>query len=76
MLEDLTPPPKIAPCMIRTVMRNLDESDQTILKNALADRDAWSNRGLAKALTDKGLPIGERLIRSRRNKPCDDCVCR
>jgi hypothetical protein len=50
MLEDLTPPPKIAPCMIRTVMRNLDESDQTILKNALADRDAWSNRGLAKGV--------------------------
>ena len=76
MLEDLTPPPKIAPCMIRTVMRNLDESDQTILRNALADRDAWSNRALAKALTDKGLPIGGRLIRGRRNKPCDDCVCR
>jgi hypothetical protein len=30
---------------------------------------------LLRALTDKGLPIGERLIRSRRNKPCDDeCV--
>jgi hypothetical protein len=76
MLEDLTPPPKIAPCMIRTVMGTLDEGDQNILRKALADRDAWSNTALAKALTAKGLPLGERIVRNRRNKPCDDCVCR
>lgn len=76
MLEDLTPPAKIAPCMIRTVMGTLDEGDQNILRNALADRDAWSNTALSKALTAKGLPLGERIVRNRRNKPCDDCVCR
>jgi hypothetical protein len=46
------------------------------LRDALADHDAWSHRGLAKALTDRGLPLGEHIIRQRRNKPCDDCVCR
>jgi hypothetical protein len=76
MLEDLTPPPRISPCMVRTVMGTLSDADQTILKNALADRDAWSNRALAKALTSKGLPLGEKIVRDRRDRPCDDCVCR
>jgi hypothetical protein len=62
--------------MIRTVMGTLSDADQTILKNALADRDAWSNRALAKALTSKGLPLGEKIVRDRRDRPCDDCVCR
>jgi hypothetical protein len=76
MLEDLTPEPRVRPCMIRTVMGDLDSDDQTILRNALADQEAWSHRGLAKALTARGLPIGEKLLRERRNRPCDDCVCR
>jgi hypothetical protein len=62
--------------MIRTVLGNLDLGDQNILRDALADHDAWSHRSLAKALTDRGLPLGEHIIRQRRNKPCDDCVCR
>jgi hypothetical protein len=62
--------------MVRTVMGNLDSSDQTILRTALADQDAWSHRALSKALTAKGLPLGEKIIRQRRDKPCDDCVCR
>jgi hypothetical protein len=62
--------------MVRTVMGTLSDADQTILKNALADRDAWSNTALAKALTAKGLPLGEKIVRERRKKPCDDCVCR
>ena len=44
--------------MVRTVMGTLSDADQTILKNALADRDAWSNTALAKALTSKGLHLG------------------
>jgi len=62
--------------MIRTVMGTLGDSDQTILRNALADRGAWSNKALSTALTAKGLPLGEKIIRQRRDKPCDDCVCR
>jgi len=76
MLEDLIPQRRIPPCMIRTVMLGLDESDQNILKAALADEDSWSNAGLAKALTAKGLPLGETIIRRRRGEPCAECVCR
>jgi hypothetical protein len=76
MLEGLTPPAKIPPCMIRTVMNNLDGDDQKILRDALADRDAWSNRALSKALMQRGLPLGEKIVRDRRNQPCADCVCR
>jgi hypothetical protein len=76
MLEDLTPPVREFPCGLREIMSTLDESDQVILKDALANREIWSNLGLAKALTAKGLPAGERLIRERRDKPCNNCVCR
>jgi hypothetical protein len=76
MLEGLTPPAKIPPCMIRTVMNGLDGDDQRILRDALADHDAWSHRSLAKALSERGLPLGEKIIRERRQKACADCVCR
>ena len=76
MLEDLVAPSKIRPCMISTVLSGLDESDQKILKAALADHDSWSHRGLAKALGEKGLPLGEKIIRDRRVRPCSECVCR
>ena len=57
-------------------MSNLDGDDQRILREALADHDAWSHKGLARALTERGLPLGEKILRERRNKPCADCVCR
>jgi len=76
MLEDLVAPSKIRPCMISTVLSGLDESDQKILKAALADYDSWSHRALGKALGQKGLPLGEKIIRDRRARPCSECVCR
>lgn len=76
MLEDLVAPNRIRPCMIRSVLSGLEESDQKILKAALADHDSWSHRGLAKALGEKGLPLGEKIIRDRRARPCSECVCR
>jgi len=76
MLEDLVAPSKIRPCMISTVLSGLEESDQKILKAALADYDSWSHRALGKALGQKGLPLGEKIIRDRRARPCSECVCR
>ena len=76
MLEGLTPPARVHPCMIRTVFGNIDGNDQKILREALADREAWSHRALAKALTERGLPLGEKIIRDRRDRPCDECICR
>jgi hypothetical protein len=57
-------------------MGDLDETDKAILIQALWDRDTWSNKGLSAALTAKGLPLGENIIRKRRTDPCDGCVCR
>jgi hypothetical protein len=76
MLEGLTPPAKVHPCMIRTVVNDLGADDQNILRQALADHDAWSHRALSKALMQRGLPLGEKIIRERRAQPCADCVCR
>ena len=76
MLEDLVAPSKIRPCMISTVLSGLEESDQKILKAALADYDSWSHRALGKALGQKGLPLGEKIIRDRRMRSCSECVCR
>jgi hypothetical protein len=76
MLEGLTPPVKINPCMIRTVLGQLDETDQIILKQALADQEAWSHRALAAALQARGLPLGDKILRQRRNEPCNNCTCR
>jgi hypothetical protein len=56
-------------------MLTLNETDQTILKDALANRELWSAKALAKALTAKGLTIGEKGI-SRRDNPCGECLCR
>jgi hypothetical protein len=76
MLEDLTPPVRVLPCKIREIIKTLNETDQVILKDAIANVTVWSNKGLSKALIDKGLPLGETIIRQRRTKACDDCICR
>jgi hypothetical protein len=76
MLEDLKPKPQVFPCAIREIMSDLDENDKTILKDALASTNVWSNRGLARALTERNVPVSERTIRERRLKACSDCVCR
>ena len=70
MLEDLKPPEYVTPCAIRTMLEKLDEADQRILLDALANSEAWGNSALAKALTDRGLRISEKPIRKHRNKLC------
>ena len=70
MLEDLKPPEYVTPCAIRTMLEKLDEADQRILLDALANPEAWGNSALAKALTDRGLRISEKPIRKHRNKLC------
>ena len=76
MLEDLVPPARVRPCAIRDTLANLDDTDGAILKAALFDFEAWSARALSAALTARGLPLGEKILRERRAKPCDDCTCR
>jgi hypothetical protein len=76
MLENLSPPERVFPCGIRDALLSLDEADQVILKDAIANIDVWSNKGLSRALADRGLPVGENLLRRRRAEPCNDCICR
>jgi hypothetical protein len=75
MLEGLVPPKKMTPCKLREIVMSLDEQDKTILRDALANRDIWSRKSLATALTARGLTISEKGI-ARRDNPCGDCVCR
>jgi repressor of nif and glnA expression len=70
MLEGMTPPEYVTPCAIRTLLGKLDESDEKILLDALANQQAWGHSALAKALTDRGLRISEKPIRKHRNKLC------
>jgi hypothetical protein len=76
MLEDLQPPKQIFKCAIRDTILTLEESDRVILKDALANEQVWSHRALSRALTAKGFSLGEKIIRERRAKPCNDCHCR
>jgi hypothetical protein len=70
MLEGLTPPVHVQPCAVRTILKKLDQADQNILLDALANEEAWGNTALAKALTDRGLPISEKPIRKHRGGYC------
>ena len=70
MLEDLMPPVRVTPCKVRTIMEQLDEGDREILVKALADHEAWSGNGLARALSQRGLVITEKPIRKHRNREC------
>ena len=70
MLEGLTPPVRVMPCAVRTIMDTLSESDQKILRDALANEEAWGNTALSKALTDRGLRISEKPIRKHRGGYC------
>ena len=51
-------------------MDTLSESDQKILRDALANEEAWGNTALSKALTDRGLRISEKPIRKHRGGYC------
>lgn len=70
MLEGLTPPERVFPCAVRTLLDALDESDQRILEEALTNQNVWSNVALAKALTERGLRISEKPIRKHRLGIC------
>jgi len=70
MLEDFQPVAKVFPCAVRTMWEGLEPNDQTIFVNALQDFDAWSNKGLERALKARGLSITETPIRKHRLRRC------
>lgn len=72
LLDDLTPPSRYRmKCHYALLKAKLDDADQARLEQMIAD-PAWSNTGLAKALTSKGLDIGQQSIARHRRQ---DCSC-
>lgn len=73
MLEGLQPRAVRRPCAVRTILEGLSESDQEILRAALADTDVWSNNGLSVSLSERGLVISDGPIQKHR---ANRCTCR
>lgn len=71
MLEGLTPPVADALCKIGVAASELSPEDNEILNVALAD-PKWTTSALAKALNERGLQLGETVLRKHRKK---DCAC-
>jgi hypothetical protein len=69
MLEGLTPPVKIGSCKVRTIHNSLDPKDQEMLKQAIANPD-WTNLGLSRELTHRGLSISDQALRTHRIGRC------
>ena len=71
MLEDLKPPsPNKGTCKVGVVAETLSESDKKILLNAVADRDNWPIKTLARALAEKGLQLSDSPLSNHRAKSC------
>ena len=70
MLEDLVPPPSSRSCRVGQILSELDEKDQAILQDALADSMRWSSHALMNALKSRGLPISIHPILNHRRGLC------
>lgn len=70
MLENLEPVKPIRSCKIRTILEQLDESDQKILVDALADRGKWQDYPLSKALESRGIHVSPNSISKHRDRTC------
>lgn len=71
MLENLRPPEKFkGSCKVATEAQKLSESDQKILFDAVADRESWPVKTLARELSNLGIQISDSPITSHRAKSC------
>ena len=70
MLEGLTPPVKVWPCVVRTLLESLDAKDSRILTSAIADLEAWPANTLAKQLRVRGIVLSGNAITRHRTGVC------
>jgi hypothetical protein len=70
MLENLTPPARVLPCKVRTILQALETSDRNILIGALADTESWRDHLLSQELGKRGLPVSPGSIRKHRHAQC------
>lgn len=71
MLEGLKPPlNKVYYCRVSQLMAELDEADQEILNQAIADYQSWPAKTLQNALKERGLTLADTTITKHRKKLC------
>jgi len=70
MLEDLTPPSKNKRCKMGRLLDGLEDKDREILEKALANKEVWASKALARELTNRGLAITEGPLGLHRVKSC------
>jgi hypothetical protein len=71
MLEGLKPPPnKAYYCRVSQVLSELDQADQEILDQAIADYRSWPAKTLQNALKERGLTLADTTITKHRNQLC------
>jgi hypothetical protein len=69
MLENLGEPQSKSVCKLVMKMRELDEADQKILEDALAN-PAWGNSLLTRRLNELGFVVYRDSLTRHRNKEC------
>ena len=72
MLEGLKRPETIRPCKMRNILESLEEADQKILKDALADPN-WKSHTLAIEMTKLGIQVSSNSVMKHR---AGSCSCR
>jgi hypothetical protein len=69
LLDNLQPPERQWPCKVRDEASKLDESDAKILFDAVMNPE-WKYLTLENALKDKGITMGQNVIKAHRTKRC------
>jgi hypothetical protein len=71
ILSNIEPPRKNTPsCHVRTVLQRLDEGDQKIFNEWLADRDTWSGMAISKVMNQQGIVISSTSVNHHRRGMC------
>jgi hypothetical protein len=71
MLEGLKPPPnKAYYCRVSQVLSELEQADQEILDQAIADYRSWPAKTLQNALKERGLTLADTTITKHRKQLC------
>ena len=71
MLEGLKPPPNRAYfCRVSQSLAELEQADQDILNQAIADYQSWPAKTLENALAERGIKIADTTITKHRKKLC------
>jgi hypothetical protein len=71
MLEGLTPPAvNKGTCKVGVISETLSDADKKILFDAVADKDRWPVKTLARALSEKGIQLSDTPITNHRAKSC------